>query len=59
MEKKINIPKDFFKELDFKLQVPTILCPICEEEILDTPTNRLLTKLYEPRRNNKKAGRGV
>ena len=44
MEKKIKIPKDFFRELNFKLQVPTILCPICGEEILDTLTNRLLTK---------------
>lgn len=42
-EKIYKVPKDFFKGLDFKVQVPTILCPICGEEILDTPTNRLLT----------------
>jgi 4-hydroxy-3-methylbut-2-en-1-yl diphosphate synthase IspG/GcpE len=41
--KKIKIPKSFFKKLKCKpFTVPTIKCPVCGEEILDTPSNRLI-----------------
>jgi hypothetical protein len=39
--RKIEIPKEFFKELDYKIELPTITCEICGEQILDTPSNRL------------------
>jgi hypothetical protein len=39
--KTIKIPKKFFKELKYKITLPTIKC-FCGKEILDTPTNRMI-----------------
>lgn len=38
--KHITIPKDFFKNIDFKIEVPTFICS-CGDKVLDTPHNRL------------------
>jgi hypothetical protein len=46
MKKTINIPKDYFKNVDFKIQVPTIIC-VCGKEILDTPTNRARVEILK------------
>lgn len=37
----IKIPKDYFKDVDFKITLPTIKCKICGQDILDTPQNRM------------------
>lgn len=37
---EVEIPKDFFKNLDYKLTVPIFKCS-CGEEVLDSPENRL------------------
>ncbi len=42
MNKIINIPKDFFKDLKFHITMPMITCKICGEEILATPENIFL-----------------
>lgn len=40
-KRKISVKKQSLKMLDYKIQVPTIECKDCGEEILDTPTNRM------------------
>ena len=37
---KKEITKDYFKNKDFKIEIPTIICNVCGSEILDTPINR-------------------
>lgn len=41
---EFKVPKNFFKNLDYKITVPTIICS-CGEEVLDTLTNRLQSEL--------------
>jgi hypothetical protein len=49
MKKKIiKIPKDFFKDLKFKIDLPTFKCS-CGKEVLDTPANRLEAFAYKTR----------
>ena len=37
----VPIQKEFFKKFKWRLELPTIKCKVCGEDILDTPTNRL------------------
>lgn len=43
-KRKISVKKQSLKMLDYKIEVPTIECKDCGEEILDTPTNRFYYK---------------
>lgn len=49
--KMIKIDKDIFKNLEYKMNVPTFECS-CRQEILDTPDNRLLSNEYETEKNS-------
>ena len=45
MKKKIfKIPDDYFKDIDVKIQVPTFMCKVCGEQVLDVPSNWHLKK---------------
>jgi len=44
LSREFKVPKNFFKNLDYKITVPTIICS-CGEEVLDTLTNRLQSEL--------------
>lgn len=44
-KKHIKIPKNFFKDLKYEVNVPTFKCS-CGEKVLDTPTNRLQSEVY-------------
>lgn len=43
--KTIKITKDYFKDIDFHIKLPTFTCKICGETILDCPSNQ---KYKEP-----------
>jgi len=43
----MKIPKGFFKKLKYDVKIPTIKCSICNQNILDTPTNRIKNQIYE------------
>jgi uncharacterized protein (UPF0212 family) len=49
MQKKIfKIPKEFYEGLEHvKIELATIKCVVCGEEILDTPTNRMQNLLVD------------
>jgi hypothetical protein len=40
--KYIKIDQNFFKNINFIVEIPTISCPVCGEQILDIPTNRFI-----------------
>lgn len=46
MKKKrfLKIPKDYFKDIKFHIDLPTFICS-CGECVLDTPSNRLQSDL--------------
>lgn len=46
--KKSNIilPKNYLKNLNFKINIPTFICS-CGEKVLDTPENRVQSKLFK------------
>ena len=44
LSREFKVPKDFFKNLHYKITVPTIICS-CGEEVLATPSNILQSEL--------------
>jgi uncharacterized protein (UPF0212 family) len=51
-----KIPKEFYEGLEhIKIELATIKCVVCGEEILDTPTNRMQNLLVDNFLKSKKS----
>lgn len=44
--KTIIIPKEYFKPFKVNIKLATIKCAFCNEDVLDTPKNRLKNLFY-------------